>query len=47
VKLSAAHSLAIAVLTATRTGLLKATLPARHGRVKLRVAGNSIVAVMS
>jgi hypothetical protein len=47
VKLPAAHPLAIAVLTATRTGLLKATLPARHGRVKLRLAPNSVVAVMS
>ncbi len=47
VVLPAAHTLAIAVLTAARTGLTKATLPARHGRVKLRVAGNSVVAVLS
>jgi hypothetical protein len=47
VKLPAAHTLAITVLSATRAGLLKETLTARHGRVKLRVAGNSIVAVLS
>jgi hypothetical protein len=47
VKLPAAHALAIEVLSAARTGLLKATLPARHGRVKLRLAPNSVVAVMS
>ncbi len=47
VKLPAPHSLAIAVLSATRTGLTRETLPARHGRVKLRLAGNSIVAVTS
>jgi hypothetical protein len=47
VKLPAAHALAISVLTATRTGLEKATLPARHGRVKLRMAANSVVAVTS
>jgi hypothetical protein len=47
VKLPAAHAVAIAVLTATRAGLVKATLPARHGRVKIRMAGNSVVAVTS
>jgi hypothetical protein len=47
VALTAPHTLAVAVLSATRTGLLKATLPARHDRVKLKVAGNSVVAVLS
>ncbi len=47
VVLPASHTLVVAVLTATRTGLLKATLPARHGRVKLRMAANSVVAVLS
>src|SRR5271165_3279466 len=45
VKLRAARTLSIAVLTATRSGLIRETLPARHGAVKLRLAGNSIVAV--
>lgn len=47
VVLPAAHTLAIAVLTAAQAGLLKEAFPARHGRVKLRVPGNSIVAVLS
>jgi hypothetical protein len=47
VVLPAAHTLAVAVLTAKRAGVLREALPARHGRVKLRVAGNSVVAVLS
>ncbi len=47
VVLPAAHTLAIAVLSATQAGLIRETLPARHGRVKLRVAANSVVAVLS
>jgi hypothetical protein len=47
VTLPAAHAVAVEVLTAARAGLLKATLPARHGRIKLRLAGNSVVALFS
>jgi len=47
VVLPAAHTVGIEVLTAARAGLLRETLPARHGRVKLRVAANSVVAVLS
>ncbi len=47
VVLAAAHTLAVAVLSAKQAGLVRETLPARHGRVKLRVAGNSVVAVLS
>jgi hypothetical protein len=47
VVLPAAHTVVVAVLSAARAGLLTETLPARHGRVKLRVAGNSVVADLS
>ncbi len=47
VVLAAAHTATLAVLSAARAGLTRETLPALHGHVKLRVAGNSLVAVLS
>ena len=46
VVLPATQSVVVAVLSAARAGLLTETLPAHHGRVKLHVAGNSVVAVL-
>jgi hypothetical protein len=47
VVLAAAHPVVVEVLSAARAGLLTETLRASHGRVKLRVAGNTVVAVLS
>jgi hypothetical protein len=47
VALPAVHTVTVAVLSAARAGLLTQTLPAVHGRVSLRVPGNSVVAVLS
>jgi hypothetical protein len=44
--LPATHPLVVAVLSAARAGLATATLPVSHGSVKVRVAGNSVLAVM-
>lgn len=44
--LPATHPVVIAVLSAARAGLATATVPARHGRVTLHVAANSVVALL-
>jgi hypothetical protein len=46
VMLAATHPVVVAVLSSARAGLLTETLPVRHGRVRLRVASNTIVAVL-
>ncbi len=47
VVLPAAAAVTVERFIASRAGLLMETLPALHGRVKLRVAANSVAAVMS
>jgi hypothetical protein len=46
VVLRAAHRVVIEVLSAARAGLRTQALRPRHGRVKLSVAGNSVLAVL-
>jgi hypothetical protein len=46
VVLPAGHAVVVAVLSAARAGLATATLPDQHGSVSVRVAGNSVLAVM-
>ncbi len=46
VELPATHPVVVAVLSATRTGLQTATVPVSHGRARLRLAANSVMAVL-
>lgn len=47
VEIPAKHPVSVALLSASRAGLLTHTLPARHGRVTVRVPANSVLAVLS
>ncbi len=46
-ELPATHPTVVAALSAARAGLLTETLPARHGRIALRLPANSVLAVFS
>jgi len=45
--LPATHDLRVEVMSSVHAGLAKQVLPVRHGKVKLRIAPNSLVAVLS
>jgi hypothetical protein len=47
VVLAATQSVVVAVLSPARAGLLTERITARHGRVKLRIESNSVVAALS
>ncbi len=46
VTLPIAHTVQLEALSSTRAGLAKEVVPARHGRVKLRIPANSLVALL-